>query len=127
LACHNHHDAFGYFPTAGAQSQALDYPNQTFPVVGWAAQILPYIEQDNLAKFIPSGVYTWQSSLGKAPVEIPVKTYSCPSRSGPRRSQTASWGSVYAVNDYAGCQVEWGSGTDTWRTTMPPETNLEAA
>src|SRR5256885_2559709 len=45
LALHNHHDAFGYFPTAGGQSEALNFVGAPTPCVGWAAQILPYIEQ----------------------------------------------------------------------------------
>jgi len=131
LAAHNHHDAFGYFPTAGAQSDGLNAPASTpFAREGWAAQILPYIEQDNLAKFVPAGVYTWQSSLGKAPVEVTVKTYACPSRSSPRRSQTASWGSVYALNDYAGVMTDdprAGSTGTVWQLNDPPETNPQNA
>jgi len=124
LALHNHESAYGYLPTSGAQSQAVDtLPGQdgaNFPCVGWAAQILPYIEQDNLNRFvISSGPDAWQSALGKAPVEVPVKTFQCPSRSG-RMSQAASWGSVYALNDYAGCMVEWGN---QWEYTKPPDVN----
>ncbi|MCU0705834.1 MAG: DUF1559 domain-containing protein, partial [Fimbriiglobus sp.] len=91
-----------------------------FPCVGWAAQILPYIEQDNLNQFLlTGGPYTWQAALGRAPVEVPVKTFQCPSRSN-RLSQAASWGSVYALNDYAGCMVEWGN---QWQSNQPPDGN----
>jgi len=124
LALHNHESALGYFPTAGAQSAAMDVMpgqyNTNFPVVGWAAQILPYIEQDNLNRFVLSnGPSAWQSALGKAPVEVPVKTYNCPSRSD-RRSKAASWGSVYAMGDYAGVITEYGM---QWQMTQPPDAN----
>jgi prepilin-type N-terminal cleavage/methylation domain-containing protein/prepilin-type processing-associated H-X9-DG protein len=120
LALHNHESTYGYLPTSGAQSAAMDLLNQPFEVVGWPAQILPYIEQDNLHRFVKTtGPSAWQAALGRAPVEVTVKTFNCPSRSN-RRSQAASWGSVYALNDYAGCIVEWGM---QWQTTQPPDAN----
>jgi len=120
LALHNHESTYGYFPTSGAQSQAWGMTNTPFPVDGWAAQILPYIEQDNLAKIIKqSGSSGWSSALGKAPCEIVLKTYLCPSR-GNRVSLPASWGSVYAMGDYAGVMVEWGN---QWEYTKPPDPN----
>jgi len=130
LALHNHESTYGYFPTAGAQSQALDYSNANLPqpVWGWAGQILPYIEQDNLYKYLRLGAYTWQADLRKAPVEVPVKTFNCPSRSN-RTSVPASWGSVYAMNDYAGCMTEWldqANGAD-WQTTIAPSNNTTQA
>src|SRR5438045_4670236 len=48
LALHNHEATFGYFPTAGAQSEALGLTGYPFETSGWAFQILPYIEQENL-------------------------------------------------------------------------------
>jgi prepilin-type N-terminal cleavage/methylation domain-containing protein len=132
LACHNHDSALGYLPTAGAQSQAIGIPATAlgFQPNGWAYQILPYIEQDNLHKIAEAtGVNTWTAALGKAPVEVPVKTYNCPSR-GNRVSQVASWGSVYAMNDYAGVQIEWLNGdgeAEEWRINRRPSSNTPAA
>jgi prepilin-type N-terminal cleavage/methylation domain-containing protein len=119
LALHNHESAYGYFPTAGAQSDAVNLTDQSFEVVGWAAQILPFIEQESLHRYVKQGPYNWQKDLGKAPVEVPVKTFNCPSRSS-RVSEPASWGSVYALNDYAGVMVEWGN---QYQTTQPPDAN----
>jgi prepilin-type N-terminal cleavage/methylation domain-containing protein len=121
LALHNHESTFGYFPTSGAQSQAWGQVNTPFPVDGWAAQILSYIEQDNLAKIIKAtGSANWVASLGKGPCEITIKTYNCPSRGPARVSQPASWGSIYAMSDYAGVMVEWGN---QWRSDQPPDPN----
>ena len=120
LALHNHESAYSYLPTAGAQSAALGMTGQGFVVEGWAAQILPFIEQDNLSRFVVAqGPYQWQAALGKGPAEVQVKTFLCPSRSN-RQSVAASWGAVYALNDYAGCIVEWGF---EWQTTQPPNSN----
>jgi len=110
LSLHNHESTYGYFPTSGAQSQAWGLTNTPFPVDGWAAQILPFVEQDNLAKIIKqTGSSNWTSALGKAPCEVVIKTYNCP-----------SWGSVYAMGDYAGVMVEWGN---QWQSTLPPDPN----
>ena len=126
LACHNHESAYGYFPTAGAQSEGANAINPPQPTWGWAAQILPYIEQEALYRFMPEGMYNWQPALGKAPVEVLVKTYGCPSRGGPRQSNPAPWGSVYAMNDYAGVMVEWLNASD-WQSTVPPSSNTTQA
>jgi len=125
LALHNHLSTYGYFPTAGGESQAIDATNPPSPTVGWAAQILPFIEQDNLARYVTQGPDTWQSALGKAPVEVVVKTFNCPSRNN-RVSVPASWGSVYAMNDYAGLMVEWLNASD-WQSTTPASSNTTQA
>jgi len=129
LALHNHESTYGYFPTAGGQSQALGQLNTPFVVNGWGAQILPYIEQDNLNKYVLLGAGTWQAALGKAPEEVPVKIFNCPSRPA-RGSQVASWGSVYPCGDYAGVQVEWLKGdgdSDEWMLNRRPSSNTAQA
>jgi prepilin-type N-terminal cleavage/methylation domain-containing protein len=123
LAAHNHESTNGYFPTAGAQSAAGDIPAEQagFETKGWAYQILPYVEQDNLYRIgQQTGMYGWNSSIGKAMVEVPVKTYNCPSRGGRRVSAVMPWGSIYAMNDYAGVMVEWGN---QWQANQAPDPN----
>jgi prepilin-type N-terminal cleavage/methylation domain-containing protein len=120
LALHNHESTYGYFPTAGAQSAAFGVTGVGFETMGWAYQILPFIEQDNLYKIGQNnGPWGWDPSIGKAMVEVPVKTFQCPSRSN-RISQVMPWGSTYAMNDYAGVMVEWGF---EWQSNQPPNTN----
>jgi prepilin-type N-terminal cleavage/methylation domain-containing protein len=118
LAMHNYASTSGTFPSAGAESQAFGMTGVGFETMGWEYQILPYIEQDNLAKVgQQSGPWGWNASIGKAMVEVPVKNYLCPSR-GNRVSQVMPWGSTYAMGDYAGVMVEWGF---QWQSTQPPD------
>jgi prepilin-type N-terminal cleavage/methylation domain-containing protein/prepilin-type processing-associated H-X9-DG protein len=129
LAMHNYASSYGYFPTAGAQSAAVDVPasNVGFETKGWAYQLLPYIEQDNLYKIgQATGVYGWNAAIGKAMCEVPVKTYQCPSRSN-RVSYPAPWGSVYAMNDYASVKVEWLSDGGDWQLDYPASPNTGQA
>jgi prepilin-type N-terminal cleavage/methylation domain-containing protein len=120
LACHNHESTYGYFPTSGAESAALGNTGVGFETMGWEYQILPYVEQQALYNLGQQyGPYGWVPSLGKAIVEVPVKTYQCPSRSN-RVSVPMPWGSVYAMGDYAGVMVEWGN---QWQSTQPPDPN----
>jgi prepilin-type N-terminal cleavage/methylation domain-containing protein/prepilin-type processing-associated H-X9-DG protein len=73
LACHNFENARGGFPPiylAGNQP-------------GWVTAVLPYIEQDNLARLWPSGLdpngTDWQSPEFKDVVSTPIKVQICPS------------------------------------------------
>src|SRR5438270_9689050 len=80
LALHNHESTYGYFPTAGAQSAGLGLTGYGFETMGWAYQILPYVEQDNLYKIgQQSGPYGWNPAIRKAMVEVAVPIYNCPS------------------------------------------------
>jgi prepilin-type N-terminal cleavage/methylation domain-containing protein len=120
LALHNFENAYGHFPTCGSNSSNLapDAPDG-FVRAGWAFQILPFIEQDNVHKKAladhrpPDYTGTWS-------VEATViKTYNCPTR-GTRRSVPAPWGTVYALNDYAGVITAWDF---EWESTKPPRQN----
>src|SRR5262245_24964083 len=48
LALHNFHDVYGTFPSGHKATTGTD--STTVYLVNWAIQILPYVEQDNLAK-----------------------------------------------------------------------------
>jgi len=57
LACHNFHDTYGYFPNQGSwwdHGIGYDAANQPlspkYQTAGWAYQILPFLELDNLYK-----------------------------------------------------------------------------
>ena len=81
LAWHNHHSTFKVFPSGGGSwggsgsrtitgGQPANYNEQTW---GWAYQILPFIEQENL----------WSEKSDAAIAATPVMTYYCPSFRGP--------------------------------------------
>jgi len=123
LGMHNHESTYGYFPTSGAESASLGVSASQagFETMGWEYQLLPYIEQDNLYQIgRQNGPWNWVSSIGKAMVEVPIKTYNCPSRGPKRQSKVMPWGSMYAMGDYAGVMVEWGN---QWQDTQPPDGN----
>src|SRR5438874_4686590 len=57
LAIHNHHDALGFLPTAGSSGGATAVngalagaKSDPYQRGGWMLQILPYIEQDSIAR-----------------------------------------------------------------------------
>jgi prepilin-type N-terminal cleavage/methylation domain-containing protein/prepilin-type processing-associated H-X9-DG protein len=115
LACHEYHDANqalppGYLATGPYGDGATD----TAPGWGWAAFLLPYLEQDNL--------YRWLDLAG--PVEnspaiaTPVKMYLCPADQAPDAfSVPDAFGKVRALAapcSYAGCV-----GGDESDTTGP--------
>jgi prepilin-type N-terminal cleavage/methylation domain-containing protein/prepilin-type processing-associated H-X9-DG protein len=83
LAIHNFHDQFGAFPTGGTVPWA---GSGSLKDCGWAYQILPFIEQDNLAR----------QNYGFAEQQF-VPIYNCPSRRPPT---LCSWTGC-ALMDYA--------------------------
>jgi prepilin-type N-terminal cleavage/methylation domain-containing protein len=127
LAVHNHESALGYLPSAG---EANNYNwNRTFingtpaPAPGqswgWAYQILPFMEQDNLWKYFePNSTDPTQTQFqGDYYVldGIP-KNYNCPSRRAKTDNQDPfPWnGAPVKVNsiDYAGNGGSYAFGFD---------------
>jgi prepilin-type N-terminal cleavage/methylation domain-containing protein len=103
LALHAFHDTHRFLPPG----QTTVYPRRsTAPpntFHGWAIDILPFLEQDNLAR-----QYTWTAN-DTATVNQPVRRVSiemflCPAAGGPRFDSTADTTSTafpFAVSDYA--------------------------
>jgi prepilin-type N-terminal cleavage/methylation domain-containing protein/prepilin-type processing-associated H-X9-DG protein len=76
LACHNYHDANGALPSGYLATAS--YPDPT-PGWGWAAFLLPYLEQDNLFRQIDLG-----QPVSAAPViQARVTAYVCPADAPP--------------------------------------------
>jgi len=84
LAIHNFNDTTGQLPHGGTIPWAQDRVSES----GWACQILPFIEQDNVARL--NNVFTMRN--------VPIKIYFCPSRR-PAKSSNAQGGR--ALMDYA--------------------------
>jgi prepilin-type N-terminal cleavage/methylation domain-containing protein/prepilin-type processing-associated H-X9-DG protein len=100
LAFHNHHDLLGYFPDGGEYWDTTNFPRtwsgstpQSAPHQnwGWAYQILPYIEQNNL----------WEHADDKFVRQQITKQYFCPTRGLPRIVYDSRYGDSCML-DYAG-------------------------
>ncbi|HEY8503779.1 MAG TPA: DUF1559 domain-containing protein [Gemmataceae bacterium] len=97
LALHNHHDSRGRFPSGG------DYPRGATGT-GWSplAQLLPYIEQDNVYKLIDlSQPYSSQPLVTQQ--RIPI--YVCPS--DPNDRERPDGAVVHYPLTYAGNYGTW--------------------
>jgi prepilin-type N-terminal cleavage/methylation domain-containing protein/prepilin-type processing-associated H-X9-DG protein len=131
LGVHNHNSVFGFFPSGGlswtlnrnfdSAGMPADYRSQNW---GWAYQILPYIEQDNIWK-IPQGTVAVAGGPGTGDLQVAgtaVAIYFCPSLRGPTYfpySQTTGWsGQPRAMIDYVG-----NAGTYTDSGYNPTGTN----
>jgi prepilin-type N-terminal cleavage/methylation domain-containing protein/prepilin-type processing-associated H-X9-DG protein len=72
LACHQYHDTYKSFPPGYVACVA--YPDTT-PGWGWAAFLLPYIEQENLYRQIDFNQPVEKSSA----IQVPLIIFQCPS------------------------------------------------
>jgi prepilin-type N-terminal cleavage/methylation domain-containing protein/prepilin-type processing-associated H-X9-DG protein len=76
LACHQYHDTHRSFPPGYLAT--VPYPDTT-PGWGWAAFLLPYIEQENLYRQIDFRRPVEQSLA----IQIPLSIFLCPSDPAP--------------------------------------------
>jgi prepilin-type N-terminal cleavage/methylation domain-containing protein len=119
LAFLTHHDTLKAFPSGGGSYQSsdfcyrhngsgppADYNMQTW---GWALQILPYIEQQDL----------WANATDAVIAETPIVTYMCPSFRGPVFRPFTPYGNGpatrRAVMDYMACGGSNGLTADPGR------------
>jgi prepilin-type N-terminal cleavage/methylation domain-containing protein/prepilin-type processing-associated H-X9-DG protein len=114
LAFHSHHSAHRYFPTGGWDEGFPTYVNGQ-PAVGalqkggWAFQILPFLEQENVWR--GGGATTDEGRILLA-VATPIPLYFCPSRRPPQTVTFADpdfLGGVtatHALCDYAASNKE---------------------
>jgi prepilin-type N-terminal cleavage/methylation domain-containing protein len=113
LALHTYHDAHGSFPSGYAcQPVNSTQPDQTAPGWGWAALLLPNIEQGNLAQQINFSLPVEDpSNLGAR--SMILKLYVCPSDRSTGSftidDQNNAPLAQAATNSYAACH---GTGVD---------------
>ena len=139
LAWHNHHDAFGYFPSSGARwwddatgplpvkgkPSATGSVDLTTQMAGWTFQILPYIEQENLWRQSPPG--NNNGTARNAVIESAVvSVYVCPTRgsnvfpslgNGGRQWFRAAYVSTYGTSG-EGDSPHNGMGTDNFESRL---------
>jgi prepilin-type N-terminal cleavage/methylation domain-containing protein len=114
LAFHSHHDALGIFPTAGSGADPVRAMSGSVPAVGrnqtlgWAYQILPYLEQANL--------WAHADDLVVKAAAIPV--YFCPARRAPVAYHVAA-SDAGAVDPALGLrgQIDYAGNQGESRTT----------
>ncbi|MDY3554821.1 DUF1559 domain-containing protein [Gemmata sp. JC717] len=110
LAAHNYEGAMGQFP-AGATQNASQW------AFSFQAQLLPYVEQDNLRKLVDftqaitlgSGGSQTLNPVHATPARSPVGLFLCPSDAGPvlYQNNSADWTpNNYMVNMGTGVAVQ---------------------
>ena len=121
LGLHNYHGTYGYFPP-GFTSQALTVNGDSLgPGWGWAAHLLPYVEQDPLYKTIRLDLDIAHPA-NAAPRVQSLPVYLCPSDNPPGPTFTV-------VSDDAGapiCPVAFANYVGvggTYEVTDFPDTN----
>ncbi len=82
LGAHNYHGALGYFPPGYNSKTPTPNGENLGPGWGWAAILLPYIEQENLARAIDFTKDVADPFNLKARTTT-LKVYRCPSDSPP--------------------------------------------
>jgi prepilin-type N-terminal cleavage/methylation domain-containing protein/prepilin-type processing-associated H-X9-DG protein len=87
IACHGYHDVNGWLPPGYNASAA--YPD-TSPGWGWAAFLLPHLDQDPLYKQIDFNA----PMQGQAAIAMPLKIFLCPSDTFPATAFSVTDGSL---------------------------------
>jgi prepilin-type N-terminal cleavage/methylation domain-containing protein/prepilin-type processing-associated H-X9-DG protein len=126
LACHSYHDAVGHLPTGRYGDydnwSAFGGPFEDSSSWSWLAELLPYIEQDNVYR--QGGLPTTPLDQSSATV-VTIKTFLCPSDRAaghspyPERSHYMRTAPPAGLTNYKGVQGAnfcWGPwanpGTD---------------
>ena len=111
LASHNFESTFGSFPKSGNKQSDLWYQTDidngqidgiSNESAGWCFQILPYIEQQNVANLRSTdlGLTDVNPMTGLALVETEIPMMTCPTR-GPRFWTDSSTAITWFCGDYA--------------------------
>lgn len=99
IGLHNYHEAFGSYPAGFRTPRGLPYPGYFNASWAWSSDVLPYVEQDNLAKQMHVADYPRFGGKGPndlvgpqscMPSHVPggltqtkLKLFRCPSDTGP--------------------------------------------
>jgi prepilin-type N-terminal cleavage/methylation domain-containing protein/prepilin-type processing-associated H-X9-DG protein len=92
LGLHNYHSAYEHFPPAFQTPFDAPFPDIFNAAWGWSSFVLPYVEQDNLARQMGvsettrfgGGVQTcYPANVPSNLSQLPLKVFRCPSDTGP--------------------------------------------
>jgi prepilin-type N-terminal cleavage/methylation domain-containing protein len=126
LALHNYHDVKRAFPPSGTGAPLKEHD--------WVAFILPFIEQDNLARKYKWDV-DWDAAGNKDVIAVQLKILQCPSTPTDNRTSAAANGPA-ATTDYGAptglgpglkSNLGYKSGVKTQGVLSPSPTNPPAA
>jgi hypothetical protein len=122
MAFHNLHNDYNVFPTGGASLTRRIVNNQPAGPIdqdwGWAYQILPYMEQQQLHAVDPTVAYAANSN--NPITQTPIPAYFCPSRRRPGLSQTGRAGIDYVGNGGVSAAFSYTIGSTTVTYSSPP-------
>lgn len=104
LGLHNHHDTYGQFPMGYEFRSGFTDGDPTW---GWAAFLMPFIEQETIYDAIDPKNQTLANAVGNANdlavMKTPLDVYRCPSDTGPDlNDQRKLAGEATALSNYIG-------------------------
>jgi prepilin-type N-terminal cleavage/methylation domain-containing protein/prepilin-type processing-associated H-X9-DG protein len=125
IAFHNHHDTYGFFPTAGfGWTYAPEYSASGTPEVaprqraGWGFQVLPFIEQQNI---YTGGNLNNNDDRQRQAIGAAIPAFFCPSRRQAKaHAPVASW--YGPSGDYPHSQTDY-AGSNHHNTGVIVQTN----
>jgi prepilin-type processing-associated H-X9-DG protein len=104
IACHNHHDSIGHFPTGGWGWDWGGDPDRGYSKNqpgGWIFNTMAFAEYANSYKLgsgMPFGSSArWQLISQRFSTPLPI--YNCPSRRGGGPYQNTGWGTPFPYNE----------------------------
>ena len=122
LACHNYHDTAGTLPRNGNANGLTNSHGATgtgccglnnTPRWSWIARVLPFVEQDNLARQGNIDVGNANTAGARTSEATDLKVLTCPSDTTRPRTRTNSadlGGILVAVTSYKGVSgANWGA------------------
>ena len=108
LAAHNFLSAHEHFPTAGGTTatewegnREVNRPQFGFENAAWSFQVLPFMEQDNLASLRAQLTGNWSLIY-----EESIPFYTCPSRGISEKILSGGFDREFSM-DYAGVMGSW--------------------
>jgi prepilin-type N-terminal cleavage/methylation domain-containing protein/prepilin-type processing-associated H-X9-DG protein len=120
LAMHNYHSRMERFPAGFVSGASSTNGPGTGPGWGWAALLLPDLEQDNLARTISYNLDI-ANSANAAPRVQPLSVFLCPSDNPPSPTFTVVDATGNAITTVAFANYVGVSGT--FEVTSFPDTN----
>jgi prepilin-type N-terminal cleavage/methylation domain-containing protein/prepilin-type processing-associated H-X9-DG protein len=120
LGLHNYHATYERFPAGFTSAAPGVNADGQGPGWGWAALLLPFVEQDNLHKTIDFTKDIAHPANAAARVR-PVPVYLCPSDTPPSPTFTVKNGSGSAICDVAFANYVGVGGT--FEVSNSPDTN----